>query len=338
MAFASNAVTAKARAVYGQQLTAEDFTQLASKETVADVCAYLKQTKCYGGVLSAVNPQTIHRGQLEALLRRSVFDVFETFHRFDYTESRFFFKYIVERLEIDQILSAIQAVIGGSSDKFIVGLPMFLTKHSETNLPAIGTAKSLPEIAELIKDTSFAKVLCKPLSAGVSDINELERLLYTQYYTDMLKAAEKELHGKEKKELKKAILRSIDLENAVTVYRHCFFNSDSAVKKALLPFKFRLSNEAVERLAAEKDIGKIAEELNKIGYKTPVEPSGSVEQLTERISLSYVKKNLRLSQSAAVVYFSLSEMLGIELKNIKTVIEGIRYQLSGSEILSMLVL
>ncbi len=338
MAFSSNSVAAKARAIYGKQLTREDFTQLASKETVADVCSYLKQTACYGKALAAINPQTVHRGQLEALLRKSVFDTFETFHRFDFTESRFFFRFIAQRLEIDQILSAVQAVMSGSSDSYFAELPMFLTKYSQADLPALGSAKSLPEIAELISGTSYAKVLYKPLLTEKTDINELERLLYTQYYMDMLKSVEKELRGSERKELKKAILRSIDLENTVTVYRHCFFNSPEGVSKNLLPFRYRLRNDVIDRLAAEKDISKIAAELNTIGYRTPMQPSESVEQLTEQISLDCMKKNLRLSRSAAVVYFSLSEMLGIELKNIKTVIEGIRYQLSGSDILNLLVL
>ena len=45
MSFASNAVIAKAKAVYGHALKPEDYTQLSAKESVAEVCAYLKQTE-----------------------------------------------------------------------------------------------------------------------------------------------------------------------------------------------------------------------------------------------------------------------------------------------------
>ena len=337
MSSSSNAVIAKARTVFGKQLTEADYIQMASKETVAEVCSYLKQTKCFGKVLAAVNPQTVHRGQLEALLRKSVFEVFESFHNFDFSESRFFFKYIVQRLEIEQILSAIHAETENSSDNYIAELPMFLTKHSKINLPALGTAGNIREILDLLSGTTYGELMEKPMLSG-ADINELERILYTNYYYNMLKAAEKELKGSEKKELKKAILRSIDLENTVTVYRHNVFNSSHSVSKNLLPFKYRLSPEVIDELAAEKDINRIAAELSKIGYATPEQPSESIEQLTDRISLAAMKKSLRLSQSGAVVYFALSEMLGIQLGNVKTVIEGVRYQLSGNEILDLLVI
>ena len=65
MSFASNSVVAKARAVFGRSLKPEDYTQLASKDTVADVCAYLKQTPRYEKPLASVNPQITHRGQLK---------------------------------------------------------------------------------------------------------------------------------------------------------------------------------------------------------------------------------------------------------------------------------
>ena len=64
----------------------------------------------------------------------------------------------------------------------------------------------------------------------------------------------------------------------------------------------------------------------------------TVEILTDKISLDRLKKQLRLSQSSAVVYFAFMELMGVELKNIKTIIEGIRYDLDGDAILEMLVI
>ena len=114
MSFSSNSVVAKARAVFGRSLTNDDYLQLVAKESVADVCAYLKQTPRYSKVLAAVNPQSVHRAQLETLVQKSMFEIFESFHRFDYTESKVFFNYIVLELEIEQILLALQSAASGS--------------------------------------------------------------------------------------------------------------------------------------------------------------------------------------------------------------------------------
>lgn len=344
MSFSSNAVTAKARAVLGRSLTAEDYTLLAAKENVPDVCAYLKQTARYGKALAAVNPQTVHRGQLEAVLRRSVFDIFESFHRFDFTESKNYFKYIVMQLEIEQILAAIQCAAAGNPDTYIAAMPMFLTEHSNVDLPALGTAGSLVETLHILDGTPYFSALKEPLitaaETGKLDVCECERQLYRLYYMRLLKMIEKNFKGSEKKELKRAVLRGIDMENAVLLHRYTMFFGDDteSVKKELLPFKYRLSGETVERLASERDINRIAAELDNIGYRTSSDVPETVELLTERISLDYLHKTLRLSQSSSVVYFALTELLEIELKNIKTLIEGIRYGLDGSVILNMLVI
>ncbi|MDE7361840.1 MAG: V-type ATPase subunit [Oscillospiraceae bacterium] len=344
MSFSSNSVIAKARAVLGRSLTAEDYTQLAAKENVPDVCAYLKQTARYGQALASVNPQTVHRGQLEAVMRRSVFDIFESFHRFDYTESKDYFRYIVMRLEIEQILTAIQCVSSGSADSFIAAMPMFLTEHANVDLPALGTAESLIEALHILEGTPYFSSLKEPITEAVEtgrlDIGGCERRLYTLYYMRLLKSIEKNQKGAKKKELKRAVLRSIDMENVVSLYRCIKFFGGSAetVKDELIPFKYRLSADAIERLVAESDVPKIAAELESIGYRHGAVVPGTVELLTERISLDYLHKTMRLSQSSSVVYFALTELLEIELKNVKTIIEGVRYGLDGADILDMLVI
>lgn len=344
MSFASNAVIAKAKAVYGHALTPEDYVQLSAKESVAEVCAYLKQTERFKKALAAVNPQTVHRGQLEALLRKSVFDIFERFHTFDHTESRVFFKYIVMQLEIEQILAALQSVAGGVSMNYIAALPMFLTEHSELDLAALGLAGSFTEAAALIRGTSYEKTVCPALfeaqRTGVLNICDIERRMYTDYYMNMLKTVEKNRRGAEKKELKRLILGVIDMKNVVTLFRYSrlFGTGAGGAKEALLPFKRRLSDEAIERLAAQSDIAKIAAELEAMGYGLHSrEIPATVEILTDKISADHLKRLLRLSQSSSVVYFAFMELTGVELKNIKTITEGIRYGLDGSAIQEMLV-
>ncbi len=343
MAFASNSVVAKARAVYGRSLTADDYSQLVSKENVAEVCAYLKQTSRYSKVLASADPQLIHRAQLEALVQRSVFDIFESFHKFDYTDSKGFFNYIVSELEIEQILLALQNAASGSSVDFVAKLPLFLLEHSKVDLAALGRAGSLPEAFERLRGTDYEKTIGDLLISGAEtgrfNISECERRLYNRYYLKMLKAIEHDYKGAERKELKRAVLRAIDMENVVTLYRYArIFGTDAAdIPGKLLSFKYRLSEEVVERLAAQKDVNKIAAELASVGYGINGDIPSGVEQLTERISLDFMKKTLRLSQSSSVVYFALIQCLKTELKNVKTIIEGIRYGMKGSDILEMIV-
>ena len=341
--YASNGVTAKCRAVFGQRLTPLDYAQLAAKENVPQICDYLKTVPRYEKALSSVNSGAIHRGQLEALLAKAAFDIYEKFRKFDFTKSRGYFSFIVERLEIGQIVSAIAAVYAGGSDAYIAAVPMYLNRYTKTNLPELGQAKNLSEVIEQLEGTSYIKVLREPLinaaQNGKLDIGEVERRLVNDYYFRLLKHAEENFRGTEKKEFKRAILRSIDMENVVTVYRRARFSGANSedLKKTLIPFKYKLRDDVIEELIAEKDIDALAKRLEKIGYHSDNE-SATVEQLTEQISQKFYEKTLHLSSHAAVAYFALTESICTELRNIRTVVEGVRYELDGTDIMKMLVL
>ncbi len=344
MSFSSNSVIAKARAIYGRSLTAEDYSQLCSRATVAEAAAFLKQTERYSKALSGINPQTVHRGQLESLLSKAVFDVFERFHSFDFSDSRVFFRYIIMQLEADQIINAIEGVEAGTSDRYIASLPMFLVKHADTDLITLGNARTYLDIAQLLENTPFAKPL-RPLlidaaENGSININECERRLYTLYYMSALRTAEKTYSGKTLNELKRALLKSIDMENVVSCCRmRAFGVSSETVRKNLLPFKYRLNSDTIDRLLQHNDMDRIEQELSHLGYHTDRNAEfSSIEQLTDLISMDHLRRTMRMSRNSAAVYYSLIECLKIEQRNVKTAIEGIRYGLSSGEILSMLVI
>ncbi len=341
MTFASGSVIAKARAVMGRSVTAEDYAQLALSESVSDVCAYLKQTPRFEKALANTDPQTIHRGQLENLLRHSLYDTFDSFRKFDVTESADFFHFVIERLCAEQVILAVECVAYGGSDEFIALLPPFLLQSSDVDLAALGTAKTLADAAEILRPTHYFKAVGAMMlnAADNADFNigEFERRIKTHYYMRLLKMADKALKGSERKDFRRLILRSVDMANVVTLYRYSVVFGSEPENIPLIDFRYRLSDEVVERLAHELSAERIAEALSEIGYSAEGDVPPTIELLTERISLDFLKKTLHLSQSPAVAYFALSECLSIELANIKTIIEGIRYGMNSSKILELLV-
>ena len=72
--YSSNAVLTKARAMYGRHLTKHNFNDLLSCHSVGEVASYLKNNTNYRKILMDVNESEIHRGRLEQLLRRKMFE------------------------------------------------------------------------------------------------------------------------------------------------------------------------------------------------------------------------------------------------------------------------
>ena len=68
---ASNAVLAKARALYGRRLRAEDYRRLTDCHTMTELANELKALPLYANTLAEVNPTYARRAQLENLLRQA---------------------------------------------------------------------------------------------------------------------------------------------------------------------------------------------------------------------------------------------------------------------------
>ena len=67
-----NAVLAKARALYGSRLRADDYRRLMACRTMTELAAALKEYPLYSEALAEVNPQYARRAQLESLLRQRI--------------------------------------------------------------------------------------------------------------------------------------------------------------------------------------------------------------------------------------------------------------------------
>lgn len=88
--FSGQAMIAKAHAMYGKRLKSENYHELVRLKSVGDIAAYLKNTPGYADTLANIYPESIHRGQLELLLRKSVFNKYVRLARYDTTSKNSF--------------------------------------------------------------------------------------------------------------------------------------------------------------------------------------------------------------------------------------------------------
>lgn len=90
----SNAILAKARTMYGRRLTDKDYEDLLACKTVPEVATYLKNETVYSEILSGLNENDVHRGQLETLLRKKIFYEKVSLAKFDMTFRKISFGFL----------------------------------------------------------------------------------------------------------------------------------------------------------------------------------------------------------------------------------------------------
>lgn len=68
--WANNAIVTKAKSMYGQFLKPADYDKLIKYHNLPDLVSFLKKHPHYQDILRDVSESTIHRGNLEALIKK----------------------------------------------------------------------------------------------------------------------------------------------------------------------------------------------------------------------------------------------------------------------------
>ena len=145
--YSSNVILAKARAMYGRCLTAQDFHNLLACHSVSEIASYLKNRTAYAGVLADINESTIHRGHLESLLRRKLWNDYASLSRYDRTVGMRMSDYLIQLAEIQQILACLRLMSAGRTQEFFFAMPMFLNGHTHLDLARMAHSKITPSFS-----------------------------------------------------------------------------------------------------------------------------------------------------------------------------------------------
>ncbi len=72
MSLSSNALCAKAKAMYGGRLNKNVYLDLTRKQTIGEVVSYLKSQTSYADALKDINIRHVHRGQIRILFKSRI--------------------------------------------------------------------------------------------------------------------------------------------------------------------------------------------------------------------------------------------------------------------------
>lgn len=339
----ADAITAKARAIYGKRLTKEDYNNLLHKSGVSGVVAYLKTTEKYRSAFANVNETQIHRGQVEQILEKQVFELYSKLCRFMSADKDSFCSYLIKELEIKQIVSALMHISVNLKDGYLLEMPAYLMGHLSFDLMRLSRASSYKEVLEVISDTPYYRVL-KPLLNDSKKGEKLEECaveLYSYFIKWAFKAIENEYKGDDAKSLKEIFLRQSDLSNLMICYRKkSLFNEDKEqIKKSLYEYYYRVTPAVIDDILSQQDAAeKLLSLLNKVYLKNKIEYDPIfLEIAIRRYNNSFFKKQLSFTSNGTMALYSLMVLCQVERSNLQKIIESARYDRSPEETEKLLV-
>jgi len=161
------------------------------------------------------------------------------------------------------------------------------------------------------------------------------------FFMTILKLKDKLLSGAERESVTESFGIEIDILNILMIYRckKLFKFPPELTFKYIIPHWYRLSREELIRLSQSRDTDEFKRLVSKTKYGELFKDGE--EHLWETNSMNYkyriYKSYLRrdsYSLGTALAYLHLKE---IDIRNIITLIEGVRYSLPKEEIKSYLV-
>lgn len=338
----ADAIIAKARSIYGKRLTAEDYNNLLHKGNVSGVVSYLKDTERYRKVFANINESQIHRGQVEQLLSKEVFELYLRLCRFMSADKSSFCNYLIKETEIKQIISALMYINAGSADGYLLEMPVYIMDYISFDMMKLSKASDYGQVLEVLADTPYYKVLKPVLSSGGSqDLDECAVALYAWYVHWAFKAIERQYKGSDANALKEIFLRQSDLSNIMMCYRkRSLFNEDAdRIKKSLRSNHYRVTPAMIDEILAQSDAdAKLLALLKRLYFKGKIEyDPENLETAIRQYNCNFYKKQLSFSSNGTMALYSLMGLCEVERSNLQKIIEAVRYNRSPEETEKLLV-
>jgi V/A-type H+-transporting ATPase subunit C len=340
--FKYNSSNIKARALFGKLLDSHDYYELLEKRTVQDVAGYLKKNTSYDHLLSDVNEAMVHRGDLEKLFKTSLYEDYIKLFRFLSGKAEEFLKAIFLRYETEDLKMLFRIVYNGEAGEPAKKYLFFLSSFSSLDFKKLTASKSIRDVIDNLKGSEYFKVLSpfwnvdKPIS-----LFDIEMALDLHYFMKISKLKDELLSGADLKSVGDIFGTEVDILNLLMIYRckKLFHTSRELTFKYVIPYWYHLTREQLVQLSGCRDTDGFKALVEKTKYAGIFD--SSEEHLWEVNSMNYLyriyKRHLRsdvFNIGTTIAYLHLKE---IDIRNIITLIEGVRYSLPKDEIRSYLI-
>ena len=326
----------------GGTIKPEGYEALIKLRSVSEVAAYLKENTRYSRALSEVNTSLIHRGRLEELLKTQLINDILALAPFLHTSNRFFSEVFKLEDGIQKLKVFLGLLLIGAPEHFADYVQTIHTGSSVIDARELAEVKTFAEFMEFIRPTVYYKAL-----SSFENDPERQQIFFLEialdtFYTDLIfRYTKKYLSPSDAKVALKTYGAEVDLNNLTYILRSKanFKLSNEQLYACIIPKYYRLKQDMITELV---NSSSYEDALEMIQAKTPY---GSAfdkgDRFIEKRKNEYLYRQHRklsmlqpYSIQTAIGYIAMRQY---EIKNIVSIIEGIRYELTPDEIKEYLI-
>ncbi|QWB95690.1 V-type ATPase subunit [Mycoplasmatota bacterium] len=195
---ANNAIVTKAKSMFGKFLKPEDYMQMVKIQSIPELVKYLQRQPQYETVLKDVQPNTIHRGHLESLIRKNRVEQIVRLVKMVHSSDKDFYMLDVIQQENQVLLFIIRMIINQDVSDIRGTVPFFYSIPTTLDFSKLLNVKTLEDLMKAVENTPYEKILKPFYTSDVEQIRyiDIEHALEVYYYDLVFKTINKYYSGK----------------------------------------------------------------------------------------------------------------------------------------------
>lgn len=339
---AYSGIATKVKAMSSHLITDNEYQKIASFSNVQDVAQYLKTHPAYQKEFAEFDSMLLHRGEMEHILRYSVYDDYLKLYRFASQKQRIFLKLYFSRYEIQALKACLRKLFVPQSntlklDRFYP----FFEKHSMIPLPKAVASSSVEELAESLKGTYYEKIFDMVDDSSSPTLFDYEIALDLLHFADVWNQVSKLKDTAERKVLSETYGSLMDLLNIQWIYRskRYYEISSADIYALMIPIHYKLQKSTFTAMVEAETAEEVLTLLQTTYYARHFQKakSLSLERMYHNILTELYEQAGRKYPYSVACISSYLYKKELEVNRLISVLEGIRYRLPAEKILKIIM-
>ena len=329
-------LTTKIRAMQSHLLTTENYREIVELPSVPAAVAYLRQKPSYAAILSAAGETELHRGEIEKMLRQSIYHDFTKIYSFANLKQRKFLDLYFMRYEVYFLKVCLTNIFDHRNAPLdLSAYESFFTKHSRLNFQLLTASSTPEEFLANLKSSEYYIPLSNIKNVDQPTLFDYEMALDLYYFRKLWKEKDKVIHEEKSNGLTRILGSKFDMLNIQWIYR-CkrYYHMDHAdIYALLIPVNYHISRQQTREMVEAEDLDALEAVISRSYYAKHYEnfTEASLESMYAEILKHILSSGSRQEPYSVTTVYSYLYHKEHEVDRLIIALECVRYQVSPEE-------
>jgi V/A-type H+-transporting ATPase subunit C len=324
----SSAVYVKAKAMFAKLFNKKDYEELILCRTVDEVLQFLRDKENYKKHLNEVTDSKENYIEIEDALRNALANDLRIISYYDFLTGGGFYKHAFLKVNASEIIRFLFHLKTNRTKEYVCGVSRFFRCESGISFGLLSKAENYQDFLKAVRKSGFLEVLEK---FNEVQIIEIETELYSSLFEKICEIAKENTTKKFYDSIFEFYEGYVKILNFLKILR---LKKYKYAPKNIYPLLFRFGKQDVksfEKYIENEDIENLESQIMKEEIFLSI-PRVTFNNIEKMFFFKWANQNIKRATSAMGASFCYILLKEVEVRNIISAIEGIRYDLPQSEV------